>query len=91
MTYTFRNRPLDHAEVGGEALLGDGVVCVERHGEDAGVGHDPARGILSAVAADVLAHCRDRKERAVVSRANAGSLRVPHVPHAATEQHQVPF
>lgn len=59
---TFRNSPFNDREVGGEAFLCDGTVCVDRQCQDACVGDDPSRSVLPTVPPNVRANCKGRRK-----------------------------
>lgn len=53
---TLWNSPFDDGEVGRKAFLRNGAVSVDRQCQDAGIGDDPAWGVLPAVPPDVWTH-----------------------------------
>lgn len=60
---TLWNGPLDDGEVGREALLSDGAVSVDCQRQDARVGDDPARCVLSTVPPNIRADWKEDKKK----------------------------
>lgn len=55
---TLWDGPVEDSEVGGKTFLSDGAICVDCQCQNACVGDDPSRGVLTTVPSDVRPDCK---------------------------------